>query len=99
MVHKTLNPVWLEQFDLHLYEDPYLGQELEVTVSMLCAGILNGREILLSRNGIEGKKLFECYSRIRRGGGEKEILQRKLLTAKKIANESAPLIDHVICWN
>ncbi|XP_034940367.1 multiple C2 and transmembrane domain-containing protein isoform X5 [Chelonus insularis] len=29
---KTLNPVWLEQFDLHLYEDPYLGQELEVTV-------------------------------------------------------------------
>ncbi|XP_076286830.1 multiple C2 domain and transmembrane region protein isoform X5 [Lasioglossum baleicum] len=32
VVHKTLNPVWLEQFDLHLYEDPYLGQELEVTV-------------------------------------------------------------------
>lgn len=31
-MHKTLNPVWLEQFDLHLYEDPYLGQELEVTV-------------------------------------------------------------------
>ncbi|XP_066589829.1 multiple C2 and transmembrane domain-containing protein isoform X2 [Prorops nasuta] len=30
--NKTLNPVWLEQFDLHLYEDPYLGQELEVTV-------------------------------------------------------------------
>ncbi|XP_015597885.1 multiple C2 and transmembrane domain-containing protein isoform X2 [Cephus cinctus] len=29
---KTLNPVWLEQFDFHLYEDPYLGQELEVTV-------------------------------------------------------------------
>lgn len=22
----------MEQFDLHLYEDPYLGQELEVTV-------------------------------------------------------------------
>ncbi|XP_046822719.1 multiple C2 and transmembrane domain-containing protein isoform X5 [Vespa crabro] len=32
VVNKTLNPVWLEQFDLHLYEDPYLGQELEVTV-------------------------------------------------------------------
>ncbi|XP_017764368.1 PREDICTED: multiple C2 and transmembrane domain-containing protein 1 [Eufriesea mexicana] len=32
VVHKTLNPVWLEQFDLHLYEDPYLNQELEVTV-------------------------------------------------------------------
>ncbi|XP_054012595.1 multiple C2 and transmembrane domain-containing protein isoform X2 [Hylaeus anthracinus] len=32
VVHKTLNPIWLEQFDLHLYEDPYLGQELEVTV-------------------------------------------------------------------
>ncbi|XP_076623680.1 multiple C2 domain and transmembrane region protein isoform X2 [Colletes latitarsis] len=32
VVHKTLSPVWLEQFDLHLYEDPYLGQELEVTV-------------------------------------------------------------------
>ncbi|XP_076374762.1 multiple C2 domain and transmembrane region protein isoform X2 [Megalopta genalis] len=32
VIHKTLNPVWLEQFDLHLYEDPYLGQELEVTV-------------------------------------------------------------------
>ncbi|XP_070165322.1 multiple C2 and transmembrane domain-containing protein isoform X2 [Polyergus mexicanus] len=32
VVNKTLNPIWLEQFDLHLYEDPYLGQELEVTV-------------------------------------------------------------------
>ncbi|XP_015190815.1 PREDICTED: multiple C2 and transmembrane domain-containing protein 1 isoform X3 [Polistes dominula] len=32
VMNKTLNPVWLEQFDLHLYEDPYLGQELEVTV-------------------------------------------------------------------
>ncbi|XP_012229752.1 multiple C2 and transmembrane domain-containing protein isoform X3 [Linepithema humile] len=32
VVNKTLNPVWLEQFDLHLYEDPCLGQELEVTV-------------------------------------------------------------------
>ncbi|XP_015119565.1 multiple C2 and transmembrane domain-containing protein isoform X3 [Diachasma alloeum] len=32
VVNKTVNPVWLEQFDLHLYEDPYLGQELEVTV-------------------------------------------------------------------
>ncbi|KAG7189851.1 hypothetical protein KM043_017504 [Ampulex compressa] len=32
VINKTLNPVWLEQFDLHLYEDPYLGQELEVTV-------------------------------------------------------------------
>ncbi|XP_057330177.1 multiple C2 and transmembrane domain-containing protein isoform X1 [Microplitis mediator] len=32
VVNKTINPVWLEQFDLHLYEDPYLGQELEVTV-------------------------------------------------------------------
>ncbi|XP_058790491.1 multiple C2 and transmembrane domain-containing protein isoform X2 [Phymastichus coffea] len=32
VVNKTLNPVWLEQFDLHLYEDPHLGQELEVTV-------------------------------------------------------------------
>ncbi|KAK0169078.1 hypothetical protein PV327_002824 [Microctonus hyperodae] len=32
IVNKTLNPVWLEQFDLHLYEDPYLGQELEVTI-------------------------------------------------------------------
>ncbi|XP_016839970.1 multiple C2 and transmembrane domain-containing protein isoform X2 [Nasonia vitripennis] len=32
VANKTLNPVWLEQFDLHLYEDPYLGQELEVTV-------------------------------------------------------------------
>ncbi|XP_018053591.1 PREDICTED: multiple C2 and transmembrane domain-containing protein 1 isoform X3 [Atta colombica] len=32
VVNKTLNPIWLEQFDLHLYEDPYLGQELEVSV-------------------------------------------------------------------
>ncbi|XP_011861896.1 PREDICTED: multiple C2 and transmembrane domain-containing protein 1 [Vollenhovia emeryi] len=32
VINKTLNPIWLEQFDLHLYEDPYLGQELEVTV-------------------------------------------------------------------
>lgn len=32
MANKTLNPVWLEQFDLHLYEDPVLGQELEVAV-------------------------------------------------------------------
>ncbi|XP_043290085.1 multiple C2 and transmembrane domain-containing protein isoform X4 [Venturia canescens] len=32
VINKTLSPVWLEQFDLHLYEDPYLGQELEVTV-------------------------------------------------------------------
>ncbi|XP_023248407.1 multiple C2 and transmembrane domain-containing protein [Copidosoma floridanum] len=32
VANKTLSPVWLEQFDLHLYEDPYLGQELEVTV-------------------------------------------------------------------
>lgn len=32
VANKTLNPVWLEQFDLHLYEDPYLGQDLEVTL-------------------------------------------------------------------
>ncbi|KAJ8678431.1 hypothetical protein QAD02_014218, partial [Eretmocerus hayati] len=32
VANKTLSPVWLEQFDLHLYEDPVLGQELEVTV-------------------------------------------------------------------
>lgn len=32
VINKTLNPIWLEQFDLHLYEDPYLGQELEMTV-------------------------------------------------------------------
>ncbi|CAB0038912.1 unnamed protein product [Trichogramma brassicae] len=29
VIAKTLNPMWLEQFDLHLYEE---GQELEVTV-------------------------------------------------------------------
>ncbi|XP_046427273.1 multiple C2 and transmembrane domain-containing protein isoform X3 [Neodiprion fabricii] len=32
VVHKTLSPVWLEQFDLHLYEDVGFGQELEVTI-------------------------------------------------------------------
>ncbi|XP_011503510.1 PREDICTED: multiple C2 and transmembrane domain-containing protein 1 [Ceratosolen solmsi marchali] len=32
VANKTLNPIWLEQFDLHLYEDPYVGQELEVTL-------------------------------------------------------------------
>ncbi|XP_020710173.2 multiple C2 and transmembrane domain-containing protein isoform X1 [Athalia rosae] len=32
VVHKTLSPVWLEQFDLHLYEDMGFGQELEVTI-------------------------------------------------------------------
>ncbi|KAF7989203.1 hypothetical protein HCN44_007733 [Aphidius gifuensis] len=32
VVNKTLHPVWLEQFDLHLYEDPFSNQELEVTV-------------------------------------------------------------------
>ncbi|XP_051162976.1 multiple C2 and transmembrane domain-containing protein isoform X1 [Leptopilina boulardi] len=32
VVNKNLNPVWLEQFDLHLYDDPHIGQELEVTV-------------------------------------------------------------------
>lgn len=32
VINKNLNPVWLEQFDLHLYDDPYIGQELEVTV-------------------------------------------------------------------
>lgn len=30
VVYKTLNPSWLEQFDLHLYDDQ--SQELEVTV-------------------------------------------------------------------
>ncbi|XP_046744360.1 multiple C2 and transmembrane domain-containing protein isoform X3 [Diprion similis] len=32
VIHKTLSPVWLEQFDLHLYEDVGFGQELEVTI-------------------------------------------------------------------
>lgn len=32
VVHKTLNPIWREQFDLHLYEDPYWGQELDVSI-------------------------------------------------------------------
>lgn len=32
VVNKNLSPVWLEQFDLHLYDDPHIGQELEVTV-------------------------------------------------------------------
>lgn len=30
VVYKSLNPSWLEQFDLHLYDDQ--SQELEVTV-------------------------------------------------------------------
>jgi Ca2+-dependent lipid-binding protein len=30
VVYKSLNPSWLEQFDLHLYDDQ--SQELEVTI-------------------------------------------------------------------
>ncbi|CAG7823868.1 unnamed protein product, partial [Allacma fusca] len=30
VAYKTLNPKWLEQFDLHLYEDQ--SQELEITI-------------------------------------------------------------------
>lgn len=30
VAYKTLNPKWLEQFDLHLYDDQ--SQELEITV-------------------------------------------------------------------
>lgn len=30
VIYKNLNPSWLEQFDLHLYDDQ--NQELEVTV-------------------------------------------------------------------
>ena len=30
VIYKSLNPSWLEQFDLHLYDDQ--SQELEVTV-------------------------------------------------------------------
>jgi Ca2+-dependent lipid-binding protein len=29
-VYKSLSPTWLEQFDLHLYDDQ--NQELEITV-------------------------------------------------------------------